>query len=146
MPSTFQPLRLAYISIVIAVHEASEAASSSCGLGPRSSPPWSAGSSAVNAWVRTFRSAVNFSPRPAVGLGVLAHRRVGARLVAQREHQRAAVVAVVVADADRSVARGLELLRRHRRDLPVALDRRAQRLAPRLVEPRDQAVGGEDGQ
>ena len=30
----FQPLRLAYISIVIAVHEASDAASSSCGLGP----------------------------------------------------------------------------------------------------------------
>ena len=33
-PATSQPLRLAYISIVIAVHEASEAASSSCGLGP----------------------------------------------------------------------------------------------------------------
>ena len=42
-----QPLRRAYISIVIAVQEASEAASSSCGLGPQSSPPWSFGSSAV---------------------------------------------------------------------------------------------------
>ena len=31
-------------------------------------------------------------------------------------------------------------------DLPVALDRGAQRLAPRLVEPADQPVGGEDGQ
>ena len=33
-----QPLRLAYISIVIAVHDARLAASSSCGLGPSSSP------------------------------------------------------------------------------------------------------------
>src|SRR3954464_900689 len=61
MPSTFQPLRLAYISIVIAVHDASEAASSSCGLGPSSSPPWSSGSSAVSRCLRTLTSCVNFS-------------------------------------------------------------------------------------
>src|SRR3954453_20495310 len=61
MPSTFQPLRLAYISIVIAVQEASEAASSSCGLGPSSSPPWSSGSSAVRWCLRTLTSWVNFS-------------------------------------------------------------------------------------
>ena len=36
---TSQPLRLAYISMVIAVQEARLAASSSCGLGPESSPP-----------------------------------------------------------------------------------------------------------
>jgi hypothetical protein len=42
---TSQPLRAAYISIVTAVHEARLAASSSCGLGPVSSPPWSCGSS-----------------------------------------------------------------------------------------------------
>src|SRR3954453_7108921 len=61
MPSTFQPLRLAYISIVIAVHDASEAASSSCGLGPSSWPPWSSGSSAVSRWLRTSTSWVNFA-------------------------------------------------------------------------------------
>ena len=44
---TSQPLRIAYISIVIAVHEARLAASSSCRLEPVSSPPWSLGSSAV---------------------------------------------------------------------------------------------------
>ena len=38
-----QPLRLAYISIVIALHEARLAASSSSGLGPASVPPWSDG-------------------------------------------------------------------------------------------------------
>ena len=54
-------LRLAYISIVIAVHEASDAASSSCGLGPMSSPPPSSGSSAVRRCLRTFRSCVYFS-------------------------------------------------------------------------------------
>ena len=59
MPSTFQPLRLAYISIVIAVQEASEAASSSCGLGPMSSPPMSSGSSAVMRCLRTLTSWVN---------------------------------------------------------------------------------------
>src|SRR3954454_4346509 len=61
MPSTFQPLRLAYISIVIAVQEASEAASSSCGLGPSSWPPWSSGSSAVRWCLRTLSSWVNLS-------------------------------------------------------------------------------------
>src|SRR5215210_7832486 len=61
MPSTFQPLRLAYISIVIAVQEASEAASSSCGLGPWSEPPSSSGSSAVSRCLRTLTSCVNFS-------------------------------------------------------------------------------------
>ena len=44
-PPMSQPLRFAYISIVIAVHEARLAASSSCGLGPLSSPPASVGSS-----------------------------------------------------------------------------------------------------
>src|SRR5215207_6623939 len=61
MPSTFQPLRVAYISIVIAVHEASEAASSSCGLGPSSSPPSSTGSSAVSWCLRILTSWRNFS-------------------------------------------------------------------------------------
>ena len=45
-----QPLRWAYISIVTAVQEASAAASSSCGLGPSSSPPVLAGSSTVRRW------------------------------------------------------------------------------------------------
>src|SRR5215208_7215539 len=66
MPSTFQPLRLAYISIVIAVHEASEAASSSCGLGPLSSPPELRGSSAVSVCVRTLTSWRRFSSWRAV--------------------------------------------------------------------------------
>src|SRR4051794_7492935 len=57
----FQPLRLAYISIVIAVQDASEAASSSCGLGPWSSPPVPSGSSAVRRGWRTLRSCVKFS-------------------------------------------------------------------------------------
>src|SRR4051812_3051874 len=74
MPSTFQPLRLAYISIVIAVHDASEAASSSCGLGPSSWPPWSSGSSAVSRCLPTSMSWVNLSrwralARMAVTLG-----------------------------------------------------------------------------
>ena len=56
-----QPLRWAYISIVIAVQEASAAASSSCGLGPRSSPPASSGSSAVSVWPPALTSWVNFS-------------------------------------------------------------------------------------
>ena len=46
-----QPLRWAYISIVMAVQEARLAASSSCGLGPASSPPRSSGSSAVSSVV-----------------------------------------------------------------------------------------------
>ena len=54
-----QPLRLAYISIVIAVHDARLAASSSCGLGPSSSPPCSGGSSAVSWWWRMSIRCVN---------------------------------------------------------------------------------------
>src|SRR5690606_17172252 len=46
------PLRWAYIAIVTAVQEASDAASSSCGLGPASSPPTSGSSSAVIRWWR----------------------------------------------------------------------------------------------
>ena len=57
----FHFLRFAYISIVIAVQDASDAASSSCGLGPMSSPPSSSGSSAVSRCLRTFRSWVKFS-------------------------------------------------------------------------------------
>src|SRR3954463_11138040 len=45
----------------MAVQDASEAASSSCGLGPSSSPPWSSGSSAVSWCLRTLTSWVNFS-------------------------------------------------------------------------------------
>ena len=56
-----QPLRWAYISIVTAVHEASAAASSSCGLGPSSWPPDSTGSSTVRVWSPAFTSWVNFS-------------------------------------------------------------------------------------
>src|SRR4051794_22030255 len=48
-----QPLRSAYICIVIAVQEASAAASSSSGAGPRSLPPMSSGSSATSRWSRT---------------------------------------------------------------------------------------------
>src|SRR3954447_12237177 len=48
-----QPLRFAYISIVIAVHEASDTASISCGLGPSSVPPLSSGSSTVSSCLRT---------------------------------------------------------------------------------------------
>ncbi len=54
-----QPLCLAYISIVIAVHEARLAASSSCGLGPSSSPPCSVGSSAISVVWRTSIRWVN---------------------------------------------------------------------------------------
>src|SRR5436853_4719041 len=54
----FQPLRFAYISIVIAVQEARLAASSSWGLGPVSSPPLSSGSSAVIVWVRIATSCL----------------------------------------------------------------------------------------
>src|SRR5687768_3724292 len=42
--------------MVIAVQEASDAASSSCGLGPESLPPWLSGSSAVIVWRRTLTS------------------------------------------------------------------------------------------
>ena len=51
-----QPLRSAYISSVIAVQEAREAASSSWGLGAVSSPPVSIGSSALTWWSRTRTS------------------------------------------------------------------------------------------
>ena len=64
-------LRFAYISIVIAVHEASDAASSSCGFGPMSSPPDSSGSSAVKWCLRTFRSCVYFSRWRATALMAL---------------------------------------------------------------------------
>src|SRR5215213_11622307 len=57
----FHFLRFAYISIVIAVQEASDAASSSCGFGPMSSPPDVSGSSAVRRCWRTFTSCVYFS-------------------------------------------------------------------------------------
>jgi hypothetical protein len=60
-PETSQLLRLAYISIVIATHDASDAASSSCGLGPVSSPPCSAGSSDVIVCERTRMSWRRFS-------------------------------------------------------------------------------------
>jgi hypothetical protein len=45
-------LRWAYISIVIAVHDARLAASSSSGEGPSSSPPALRGSSATSWWSR----------------------------------------------------------------------------------------------
>jgi hypothetical protein len=48
-PSRSQPLRSPYIFIVTAVHEASEAARSSCGLGPWSAPPISGISSTVRS-------------------------------------------------------------------------------------------------
>src|SRR5919199_6291277 len=51
-----QPFRLAYISIVIAVHEARLAASSSWGLGALSSPPFSSGSS---AWISCSRISMS---------------------------------------------------------------------------------------
>src|SRR5206468_12207588 len=64
-----QPLRFAYISIVIAVHEARLAASSSCGLGPLSSPPVSSGSSAVMWCSRTSTSCWKVPPlRRAIAL------------------------------------------------------------------------------
>src|SRR5436309_5734379 len=64
-----QPLRLAYISIVTAVHDARLAASSSCGLGPSSVPPWSLGSSAVRRCEPISRSCLKSSPfRRAVAL------------------------------------------------------------------------------
>src|SRR5687768_15486569 len=76
-PSTSQPLRLAYISIVIAVHDASEAASSSCGLGPSSLPPWSFGSSAVSVCERTLTSWRKFSSCWAVArIGTTLGKRV----------------------------------------------------------------------
>ena len=45
-----QPLRSAYISIVIAVQEASAAASRRVGEGPASVPPSSTGSSTTSVW------------------------------------------------------------------------------------------------
>src|SRR3954447_12459441 len=59
---TSQPLRVAYISMVIAVHEARLAASSSCGLGAASSPPFSSGSSAWISWLRISMSCWNLPP------------------------------------------------------------------------------------
>ena len=49
-PVTSQPLRAAYISVVTATQPASEAASSSSGLGPSSAPPASVCSSMVSSW------------------------------------------------------------------------------------------------
>src|SRR6266480_5088585 len=54
-----QPLRFAYISMVIAVQKAKLAARSSWGLGPVSSPPFSSGSSAVIMWARIATSCLN---------------------------------------------------------------------------------------
>src|SRR4051794_38361248 len=69
MSPTSQPLRLAYISIVIAVHEARLAASSSWGLGPSSLPPWSFGSSAVMWCSRISTSCLKSPPsRRAIAL------------------------------------------------------------------------------
>src|SRR3954470_4557737 len=56
-----QPLRSAYICIVIAVQEASAAASSSSGAGPTSRPPMSSGSSATSRWSRT-RTSCSYLP------------------------------------------------------------------------------------
>ena len=53
-------------------------------------------------------------------------RGVGDRLVAQREHERALEVGVDVAEPQRSVAGGDELLARDLGDLEVALDRGRQ--------------------
>src|SRR5436190_11905891 len=87
---TSQPLRWAYISSVIAVQEASEAASSSWGLGAASSPPESRGSSAPTVWVRMViscwrplsprRRALAFIPDPSVAprLETAYSSRVGA--------------------------------------------------------------------
>src|SRR3954454_20907233 len=61
-----QPLRSAYISIVIAVQEASEAASSSSGLGPMSLPPMSSGSSATRRCSRTRTSCSKLALRIAI--------------------------------------------------------------------------------
>src|SRR5438105_184614 len=74
-----QPLRSAYISIVIAVHAARLAAKSSCGLGPWSAPPRSSGSSAVSVWWRTSTGWVN-SAGPEAGVAV---RRVNDRVRAR---------------------------------------------------------------
>src|SRR5919205_570787 len=64
-----QPLRPAYISIVIAVHDARLAASSSCGLGPVSSPPFASGSSATTWCSRISRSCWKVPPlRRAIAL------------------------------------------------------------------------------
>src|SRR5438105_6730761 len=64
-----QPLRLAYISIVIAVHAARLAATSSWGLGPMSSPPFSSGSSAATWCVRISTSCLKLPPsRRAIAL------------------------------------------------------------------------------
>src|SRR2546423_6266996 len=64
-----QPLRLAYISIVIAVHDARLAARSSWGLGPLSSPPFSSGSSAATWCVRISTSCLKLPPsRRAIAL------------------------------------------------------------------------------
>src|SRR5437899_11047029 len=64
-----QPWRLAYISIVTAVHDARLAASSSWGLGPSSVPPCSFGSSAVMWCSRISTSCLKSSPsRRAIAL------------------------------------------------------------------------------
>src|ERR671932_452724 len=64
-----QPLRFAYISIVIAVPDARLAASSSCGLGAVSSPPFASGSSAWISCSRISMSCWNLPPfRRAVAL------------------------------------------------------------------------------
>src|SRR6478736_4016858 len=79
-----QPLRSAYISIVMAVQEASEAASSSSGLGPVSWPPMSSGSSATRRCSRT-RSSCSYLPLR------IAMARIGATmlLLVQRVEEQA---------------------------------------------------------
>src|SRR5687768_8611234 len=106
-----QPLRSAYICIVIAVQDASDAASSSSGLGPRSLPPMSSGSSAVSRWSR-MRTSCSYLPlRMAI-----ARMRPTLLLVERVEHQ-----------ARRDLREEVGGLRRHdlarRRDLPDELDR-----------------------
>src|SRR3954454_21811178 len=61
-----QPLRSAYISMVIAVQEASDAARSSSGLGPTSRPPMSSGSSDTSRCSRTRTSCSYFPLRVAM--------------------------------------------------------------------------------
>src|SRR3954464_10911486 len=61
-----QPLRSAYVCIVIAVQEASDAASSSSGLGPMSLPPMSSGSSATSRRSPTRTSASHLPLRMAM--------------------------------------------------------------------------------
>src|SRR3954447_5991852 len=153
-PSTSQPLRLAYISIVIAVHEASEAASSSWGLGPSWAPPRSFGSSAVIVCEPILTSWRNPASRVADARMVPMLRSVSQRVEQQSgEYLREEVGRLGRHDLARGgdLADEVDRRRAHeQRGLHVACADALPRLVPRAgvveaPEVRDVVLGHAEG-